>query len=362
MLEVFFATNRGVRWEDGKPVFTKRFNERGPHELRYGAARVAKTRAGYSVKSISVARERLDAPRDSRWLGSGEIYETLRARMVADKIDVICLIHGFASTLEAAVERAAELKDKYRIKGREAHVFVFSWPADGEMVPFLDYYSDRKDAQASGVAMARALLKLRDFLIAVGRERHCQQSIHLVAHSMGAYALRWALLSVRGELGSALPRIFDNVFLMAADEDDDAFEHDHKLRLLPALARAVHVYFSPDDRALFVSDATKRNPDRLGSLGPRVRDGIPRKVILVDCRNVDVSPDDLTNHQYYRLNRTVVEDVNLVLSGATPGEMLARRYTPDDRSWRLDAADKPPRRRKSAPKAGLDAILAAAGT
>lgn len=343
MLEVFFATNRGVRIEEGKPVFTKRFSEKGPHELRYGRAQVAKTRTGYRLKSLALASERVDLPKDSQRLGSREVYEALRARMASDRVDVICLIHGFAATLEAAVERAAELKDKYRVDGREAQVFVFSWPADGEMVPFLDYYSDRKDAQASGVAMARAILKLRDFLTAAGRERFCRQSIHLVAHSMGAYALRWAVQGLRAERGDPPPRIFENVFLMAPDEDDDAFEHDHKLRLLPALARAVHVYFSPDDRALFISDTTKRNPDRLGSLGPRLRDGLPRKVTLVDCRDVDVSPDDMTNHQYYRLNPAVVADVNLVLGGAAPADMRTRHYIADDRSWRLDGA------RRSAP-------------
>lgn len=352
MLEVFFATNRGVRAENGRPIFTERFNEAGPYALRFGAATVTKAGSRYRVETIYLAPERVEVPRGAQILGSREIYEALRARMDSDQVDVICLIHGFAATLEAAVERGAELKEKYRVRGREAHVFVFSWPADGEMVPFLDYYSDRKDAQASGVAMARAILKLRAFLIALGRERHCRQSLHLVAHSMGAYALRWAVQALRGELGDPLPRIFDNVLLMAPDEDDDAFEHDHKLRRLPELARAVHVYFSPDDRALFVSDTTKRNPDRLGSSGPRVRDGIPRKVILVDCRDEDVSQDDRTNHQYYRLNPRVVADVNLVLSGVSPGDMATRRYVADDRSWRLEAADRSRARRKPAGAVG----------
>ncbi len=132
------------------------------------------------------------------------------------------------------------------------------------MVPLLSYYSDRNDAQASGVAMARSFLRLREFLENLGQENFCRQSLHLVAHSMGNYALRHAVQAIRAELGNDIERIFEHIFLMAADEDDDAFEKDHKLRLLPALAKAVHVYHSPDDVALMVSDKTKFKPDRLG--------------------------------------------------------------------------------------------------
>ncbi len=349
MFEVFFATNRGILAEGKKPKFSKRFNEKGPHELRYGSAMVKKVKKGYEVDRISLAPEKLEG-RDEQVLGSKYIYETLRARMTADKVDVICLIHGYAADIETALERAAELKDKYKVAGRTPHVFLFSWPADGEMKPLLSYYSDRDDARASGVAIARAFLKLRQFLIDLGRDRHCQQSLHLVAHSMGNYALRWAMQGIRGELGQNLPRLFDNIFLMAADEDDDAFEHDHKLRLLPDLARAVHVYFSPGDRALMISDTTKRNPDRLGANGPRIRGGLPRKVALVDCRDVDDSPGDLSKHQYYRLRPEVVADVNLVLKSTAPEDMRTRSYVPEDQSWRVKAAAK---RRSRTGKAGV---------
>ncbi len=339
MIEVFFATNRGILVEGTQPKFSKRFNEKGPHELRYGAATVKKIKKGYKLDKISLAPEALEG-QDNQVLGSQHIYESLRARMTAGQVDVICMIHGYAADIEAALERAAEIKDKYTVAGRAPEVFLFSWPADGEMKPLLSYYSDRDDARASGVAIARAFLKLRRFLIEIGREGHCRQSLHLVAHSMGNYALRWAMQGIRGELGSNLPRLFDNIFLMAADEDDDAFEHDHKLRLLPDLAQAVHVYFSPGDRALMISDTTKRNPDRLGANGPRIRDGLPRKVTLVDCRDVDDSPGDLSKHQYYRLRPEVVADVNLVLKGALPENMKTRAYVAEDRGWRVIAKPK----------------------
>ena len=46
------------------------------------------------------------------------------------------------------------------------------------------------------------------------------------------------LIAMRALLDSArLPKIFDTALLMAADEDDDALEHDAKLGALAELAR-----------------------------------------------------------------------------------------------------------------------------
>jgi esterase/lipase superfamily enzyme len=349
MLEVFFATNRRILSEGDPPEFGERFNLKGPQELRFGSAKVKKVKGAYKVASKHLEKENQEAvPGASP--PSGKIFEALRASMADKQLDVICYVHGFANNVDSALERAAELKDKYKVGGRHAEVFAFCWPSDGKVFPPINYFDDRNDAQASGVAMARAILKLREFLRELGRDRSCQQSIHLVGHSMGNFAIRWALQGLRAELNGRLPCLFDNIFLMAADEDNDAFESDEKLRLLPELAKRVHVYFSPDDRALTVSDVTKGNPDRLGANGPRVRDGIPFKIVLVDCRNVDVSEDDFSNHQYYRLNAKVVADVNQVLAGKAPEAIKGRTFSPDGRSWRIDAA---PRARSRARRVGI---------
>lgn len=347
MIEVFFATNRNLERVKPEPVFGPHFNTLGPHEIRYGWAEVAKKKGEYKLSKVHLAEEKIPESLDKpKVLGSRTIYETLRQRMQGQKKDVLCLLHGYASDFDTAMERGAELKDKYG--DGKVEVFVFSWPADGSMVPWRAYYSDRNDAKASATAIARSFLKLRDFVLDLGEQQQrgeerlfCDQKIHLVAHSMGNYALRNAVKGIRAELGDEPPRILDNVFLMAADEDDDTFEHDHKMRLLPRLAASVHVYHARNDRALVISDLTKGNPDRLGADGPRLREGIPRKVVLIDCQNVvDVGLDDLSLHQYYRLSDEVVADVRHVLSGRPPIDIPGREPILDDRSFRLKPAAK----------------------
>ncbi len=63
---------------------------------------------------------------------------------------------------------------------------------------------------------------------------------------------------------------------MAAEENDDAFEHGCKVEPLTRLAKRINVYFNDQDHAMAVSDKTRGNPDRPGDDGPRLPRGIPR--------------------------------------------------------------------------------------
>ena len=128
------------------------------------------------------------------------------------------------------------------------------------------------------------------------------------------------------------PRIFDQIFMMAADEDDDAFEHDHKLKPLPRLAKRVNVYFNNEDRAMAVSDKTKGNPDRLGDDGPRVPRGIPGKVSLIDCTPV---VSGLVEHSYYVDSPWVIDDMQKVLVGTPSDTIAGRAYIQETNRFRL---------------------------
>ena len=344
MADVFFATNRNLTGTEAKPVFGSRFHAEGPFYLRYGKAVVDAPKSAeddYSIRSVKLAAESMSTFKTKRKLGSEQVFDDLRRRMAGKDTDTVILIHGYAATFEDVVQRGAKLKEHYQFSDKELNVFVFSWPANGEMIPMLSYYDDRKDAAASGVAVARAILRLGDFLANLKRREYCNHSLHLVAHSMGNYALRNAIQGLRGELGNGpMPRMFENVFLMAADEDNDTFEHDHKLRLLPDLARAVHIYFSAGDQALTISDTTKTMPDRLGSEGPRLKDNLPRKVSLVDCEDVDYTAAMDAKHQYYHAREEVRADVRQVLAGKRPEQVDGRAYEHDKRAYRIRSFDE----------------------
>ena len=164
----------------------------------------------------------------------------------------------------------------------------------------------------------------------------CNQKLHLVAHSMGSYVLRHTVQQYITQSQGRPARLFDEVFLMAADEDDDAFEHDFKIKPLPRLAKRVNAYFNNNDRAMSISDKPKGNPDRLGDDGPRVPRGIPGKASLIDCTSV---VDGLVEHSYYLNSEEVVADMQDVLV-ATPSEHIeGRKYVHETNCYRLVGRD-----------------------
>ncbi|HMY69734.1 MAG TPA: alpha/beta hydrolase [Leptospiraceae bacterium] len=125
------------------------------------------------------------------------------------------------------------------------------------------------------------------------------------------------------------------MLLFAADEDDDAFEYDYKLKRLPDLARRVTVYHNSGDKALIISDITKGNPDRLGAGGPRNSRILPDKVTVVNVEPVLAIADDITSHNYYLSDETVRQDAISVLNGTEPQDIKIREYQSELRTYRL---------------------------
>ena len=328
--KIYFCTNRKPNRKSNPTRFGKHFSHDGLANLRFGLAEV--TDNGYS---LNVAKERLVHKHDGQCtdhqksvLGSLELFSGLRHQMKEHHQDTIVFIHGYNVDFSEALDSAAKLARNFSSlhDGQGVNVVLFSWPSDGSMMPWLAYSNDRRDAAASGPAFARGILKLAEFLRSAHPDEVCEQRIHLVAHSMGNYVLRHALQEILHQCSGALPRLFDEIFLMAADEDDDAFEHAHKLMRLPRLARRVNVYFNRGDKAMAVSDMTKGNPDRLGDDGPRAPFQVPAKVVQVDCTRVTAG---LVQHSYFVDEKRVVRDMARVLKGEEDHLIEGREFLRD---------------------------------
>ena len=260
--------------------------------------------------------------------------------------DTIFSIHGFNYSFRDAIFRTAELQQW--LGPVQRNWMLFTWPSDGSMEPIKAYMSDRLDAAASGPAMARGILKAAEFIHSLPRDERCQRRIHLIAHSMGNYVLRHAVQEMRRFVGSALPRLFDQIILFAPDEDNDALELDHKLAPLERLGRRVTLYYNMQDVALWISDITKTNPNRLGDTGPRNPSVLPGNFTLVNASAAAAmdAGQDSTRHQYYRINPAVRDDILAVLDGkddlSIADSLKKRTWRPEGRYWRLEGA-KPQR-------------------
>ncbi len=337
MTRVYFATNRNPNNRRSPTSFGKRFSHNGLTDLRFGYAEVVDK----EITKLHVAKEKLKVPKsdaergnlEDQVLGSEAIFQMIHKDMVDGNRDTLIYIHGFANSFKSTIKRAAEIKQFYA--SHPLNIIVFTWPGDDSMMPFLAYMSDRDDAKASGVALGRGMQKMAHFLRKMSADDYCDQKLHLLAHSMGNYALRHAVQSIDKSSGGNVRRIFDQVFLMAADEDDDALEQQHKLKPLRHLAERITVYTNPKDLALTISDRTKDNPDRLGAGGPQNSRAIPDKMTIVNCQDVISSHHDKTGHQYYRNNSRVQLDVLAVLKGTEQSKIEGREYVPETRSFRI---------------------------
>jgi esterase/lipase superfamily enzyme len=348
--KVYFATNRNPNRKKAPDDFGSGFSKDGHSNLRFGMADVSGKGLGdISIKvgslelkyDMYVAQEKMKADPDLKIedapgsvLGSNNIFKRVREKMIQHSRDTIVFIHGYNVSFKEALASAARLKLNFSKdnNGPGANVVVFSWPSNGSMMPFVAYGSDRDDAEASGPAFARGLLKLSDFLRGSTPQEACNQRLHLVAHSMGNYVLRHTLQKFLERSSGPPARLFDQVFLMAADEDDDAFEYGYKLKHLPRFAKRVNVYYNNKDIAMAISDRTKGNPDRLGDNGPRAMDNIPSKVSVIDVTPVG---DGLLDHSYYLTSQIVVDDMQQVLMGKPNYEISGRMYIEEKNLYRL---------------------------
>lgn len=284
-------------------------------------------------------------------LGSTEIFDGLRHCMTQPgERPTIAFVHGFSNGFWDSIERAGMIAAYYTAQDFYPNVFVFSWPSRGPTVgiptPIVDYAHDRANAERSGDAMARALRILLRYADNLPADAWCNQKIHLLAHSMGVYALRYAVQAllaappitppdVGRDIGpspqmaaamAAMPEgpsviarlrgFFDEVVLAAADEDEDAFGDPKKLRLLPRMAARVSVYHTREDWILSrLSKYSKFNGPRLGTDGPENIATISDKVRAIDVSKAADYFDEMQGHQYYRQFDAVRDDIVAVLRG-----------------------------------------------
>jgi len=353
-LSLFYATNRR---HEGKERFRPegygaKFSDDGSENLRFGKLTLQAderkineflnaplgdgvgngndladylTSRANSAK-IQAYRERInpefaDFNQPNKQLGSIAMFNELNGYM-RKQSDVLVYIHGYNVSWTGAVGAALSLQEMLnQCRERDPHqgvrVVLFTWPSDGIALPFVSYRSDRTDARGSGCAMGRGFLKLRDYLVMLrdrsrGGEQLCDQDIHLLCHSMGNYVLQNALERMAEFTPrSVLPRIFEQVFLCAADVDDNVLEPSQEMGSLHEVTRSISVYYNRGDTALHVSDYTKGNPERLGTSGAARPALLHNKVCQIDCSPI---VHGLVEHSYY-LTGHVNSDIRLSIDG-----------------------------------------------
>jgi esterase/lipase superfamily enzyme len=286
----------------------------------------------------SIDHTKPDERQSKKAFGSKKFFDDLKKEMMSCT-DTLVYIHGYSVSWINAVGSAFALqemlnKTTYGNTAQKVLVVLFTWPSDGSKFPFRAYYSDRHDAENSFYAIGRAMLKLRDYFVNLNiaaiekKAVMCGQEIHLLCHSMGNYVLQNAIKYIEEYIHTpTLPKLFDNVFLCAADVDDDVLENGKPLGRLNELCGCVSVYYNKGDVALKLSDKTKGNPERLGANGAAHPHILHNKIHQIDCSEINIK--GISEHSYY-MDGSVNADIKQSIEGFTQDDARRNRITTNE--------------------------------
>jgi len=208
-------------------------------------------------------------------------------------------IHGFNNQPEEdiipQVRKMQSILDKFHSRSL---VIPIIWPCDNDLGLVKDYWDDRKTARLSGLMLSDELMAMLDGIKANSQS---ELKISVIAHSMGNTVLLNCLHNLNKALStSELPRLFENVFLMAPDIANDMLEDRKKGRSLMQSAKNVVCFYASDDYAMPASMIMNFDErfftHRLGMYGPKTPvSGLE----IIDCSGFNQQFDFPTGHTYF---------------------------------------------------------------
>ena len=190
----------------------------------------------------------------------------------------------------------------------------YSWPSRGR---YLAYRADLANAEFSKP-------RLKEFLKLIAEESGAG-AVHVIAHSMGSEALRYALEN----LGSSVKEpLFRHIILAAPDIDAHIFS-EQILPWLKKMAEKTTVYCSRTDKALWASKLFRGI--KAAGYDPIVSAGVD----TIDVTGVDAT---LVKHSYFRESTALLYDLYyLLLRELGPDQRKGprRRAGPEGPYWVL---------------------------
>ena len=205
--------------------------------------------------------------------------------------DAFVFVHGYRSTFEKAVLRTAQLHKDLKFEGAP---ILYSWPSGGQGKQFVP---DLEMAQWS-------VKQLKGFLEELVTMSGAKK-VHLIAHSLGARALLYALDSVSDQAESGR---FQQIVL--ASPEIDAATVEGLAHAIRGSVERLTIYASKKDIALLASQIFFWQDRRAGTF-----------VVVPDVDTIDYTEVD--GHSFGD-NPWVMNDIKQLLDVGTP---------PDNRSF-----------------------------
>jgi esterase/lipase superfamily enzyme len=329
MTAVFFATNRHQSGSPGQDVFGGDPPADQASRLWLGVAEVS---TGGGPAQARQVRQVACTGRDDFAPGGscGDLLDRFLAAAGDAEAVPLLYIHGFQYSFEEALARTGELVEWYEATGAVRLVpLLFTWPSRGSLSAEA-YRQDSGSARAAGPALGRLLQEL------ASRSR-APRRFCILAHSMGAHALRHGLQAALAGWGGSVPRFVRTAILAAGDTDADVLERGRDLAPLAEMAEQVIATVYAQDKISGWIGAGKGNALSLATDGPPLNGALSANVFALDVAFVtDITlpaPGDQVvpnwiAHQYYRNQPAIADDLAMLLDGRRAPLPNWERYWP----------------------------------
>jgi esterase/lipase superfamily enzyme len=298
LYSVWYATNRQAKYGPESTTVADK--------LRFGICQVAipKSHKFGSIGSSTFARfwQRLFTATDDKlyifhdylsW-SQQDFINSMNKALDLNGSDILVYIHGYNSSFDDAVIRAAQIGFDLKVRGVTA---AFCWASRGELHGYLP---DEDVIRLSERHFAEFLSVLN--------QQFPTKRINIMAHSMGNRALLGVLENL-AKYPSLQKARFGQIFLAAPDIDARYFQS--VADVYPSVSERTTLYVCARDRALGAAGAI-RYGTRAGFVPPvTVVDGID----TIEATNVDL---DYLGHGYYAEASAVLNDIAILLLSNVP--------------------------------------------
>jgi esterase/lipase superfamily enzyme len=207
---------------------------------------------------------------------------------------ITLFIHGYNNNWSEAVHRYDDIGTQL-FDGPESlgELISFDWPSKGSL---LGYLPDRAEARKTGDDLTNVLSTLYDWMSAqqiaasVRPDNACRAKTSIIAHSMGNYALEYAMNAVWTRKNRPLlVSLMQEVIMVAADVDNDLFWNGENISSgdgegLANLSYRITALYTGRDNVLGASAGLKHfGKRRLGRSGLDRTYPVSDNVWDIDC-------------------------------------------------------------------------------
>lgn len=271
-------------------------------------------------------------PRRGSNLSQADWLDLVRAE--GGNTEILIYVHGFNTSQNDMLDRMAKIKAGVKAQGFNGAVIAYDWPSNGSV---LAYGSDRRDAKKTAPYLVQdGILPLLGL--------SPKPRIHLIAHSMGAYAVLRAFSDFGDAAGAFSGRWgVDQVTFVSGDVDSAWLEKGAWGSLvLKHRSKRFTNYFSGQDRVLAVGEEfVNAGSPRAGQVGMPELTAPEHWDIYSDAqfrKDVPKSKqnEQVLSHRWWFDSSGFYKDLTRTLAGDDAESMPTRKPT-DKRRLALDA-------------------------